>query len=267
LAPLPGESGSGRGLFDGGFGGGKSKILRAHPQNVHNDRWRLELLRPMNPTIELLEKYQIITPEAVNDYVYGLQTTQWNDFQDELKETFRLDSELIDPEQDLGLFSFLASSSIRGESGCRTERCRLAKVNMIGRYAGLFCDRVVIPVHLHSADPDGLTYFQRRGFAVSLISLLELRPLIEAKIIRLVPGLDFCPQCHPERLQPDQEILNASEKLMNRHYSKFFITKVRMKSGEDKLVLKGPEEFIEHGEIVKAPPYPFPIKGLRYGTS
>ncbi|HET9283579.1 MAG TPA: hypothetical protein VFR24_16605 [Candidatus Angelobacter sp.] len=216
----------------------------------------------MNPTIEILERYGLITPDRIREYVNRLDLTGWNALQEQLKETLKSEPEVIDPEPDLTPFNFMASSAIRGESGCSTEKCRLEKVNMLARFAGLFCDRVVVPIHFHELDkkPD---YYDRRFFSTSLISLLELRPLVEHDIVRLVAGLDVCPVCTHHKLVTD-DMLTASQRIMDHYYPEFSLSKIGSRGG-DRLLLTGPEEFIEHGSILPNPPYPFPIKGLRHG--
>jgi len=219
----------------------------------------------MNPTIDVLEKYGLITSERVKDHIYSLNSLNWNDLLEELNESLRVQGEVpINQESDLTPFNFVASSSIRGETGCSAETCRLSKTNMLGRYAGLFCDHVVLPVHLHRIESEP-TDFDKRRFSTSLISLLELRPLIDVNIVKPVLGLNYCPRCNPNKLAADEIIVRVADKLLALNYQRFSVSKVRFRSKEDRLALEGPEEFIEHGAIYRRGPFPFPIKGLRYG--
>jgi hypothetical protein len=216
----------------------------------------------MNSTIDVLERYGLITPERIRQHVNRLDMNEWNNLQSELKDTLHSQPDVVEPEPDLTPFNFMASSAIRGESGCDAESCRLQKVNMLARFAGLFCDKVVIPIHFHALE-EKPNNFDRVYFSTSLISLLEFRPLLENQIIRLVQGLDVCPICTRHQLLTD-EMLIASERIMQFYYPRFVLSKVT-KAGRDRLLLNGPEEFLEHGSILPHAPYPFPISGLRHG--
>ena len=93
----------------------------------------------MNPTLEVLEKYGLITPTLVKDFIYGLSVSAWNDFIEELNESLQVKSDVvIEREHDLTPFNFVASSSIPGETGCSEERCRLAKIVMLGGMQAYF---------------------------------------------------------------------------------------------------------------------------------
>jgi hypothetical protein len=219
----------------------------------------------MNSTIDVLEKYGLVTEERARDFAATLTHATWNLVCHELRDSLVCDLDIFEPIVDLNPFNFLASASLRGDAGCAGLRCRMRKVNMIGRYAGLFCDKVILPIHLHGYDQDVPLEVVKRSFLGSVMTLIELRPLIEAGIIKPVGELDFCPLCHPERIPLSQPIIDAAEALKRNNFSEFSIEKVHAGGGQDGLLFRGPADYLEHGLVFKTRT-PFPLDDLPYGV-
>jgi hypothetical protein len=214
----------------------------------------------MNKTIAVLENHGLVDPDRVLDMIATVSRGKWNALSSELKESLDESLDVVQAEHDLTPFNFVASASLRGLGGCSSPKCRLKKTRMISRYAALFCDRVVLPVHLHPFDENEPIESVQDAFETTVLSLLELRPLIEANIINLVPELDFCPECQPNKFPSSAIIIKAAETLKARNYSQFALIKTTDRS----LKFTGPEDYIEHGEIYKRHP-PFDLDSLPDG--
>jgi hypothetical protein len=80
-------------------------------------------------------------------------------------------------------FSFHASASLRGASGCTSIPCRLNKLDFVGRYAALYANELTFPLSMIRPKPDQEVSDIREFLAHDFMALLFLRPVITAKVI------------------------------------------------------------------------------------
>jgi hypothetical protein len=149
--------------------------------------------------IDTLEKHGLVSSEAVQGLISDLPFKQVERIREEIQASVIADSESrAESDDSLSSFSFLASASLRGDSGCGEPDCRVQKAQLLARYSALFCDRLVVPLNIvsHCA----ISQLQQRGKLISgLLSLTEMRPVIDAGIVLPVPAqVYFCPHCSPE---------------------------------------------------------------------
>lgn len=200
----------------------------------------------MNRTIDILENVGLIDIETVQEQLEKLPEDRVYALVNELEESIKPELDITQDGTTLP-FNFVASASLRGDSGCSSLRCHKRKTQMVARYAGLFCDSVVLPLRVYPPHKDPDIKDHQRYLLTFVLSVLELRPLIESGIITLVPSkLDFCPFCHPEIVPAAPSIFEAAQQLETRHFSQFGLSKVT-RHGIVGLRLDGPEEYIEHG--------------------
>jgi len=159
--------------------------------------------------------------------------------------------------------NFLPSSSLRGASGCSHWDCRLPKIRTLVRYAALYSDNALVPVEVrfqekhtdHSAE-----ILDRLSLASDILGIMEMRPLIEAGIITMVPKqLRFCKEHWNEAVPEHRKIIRTAKQMANRNASHFSVTYTAPDSplGPAGIDTVGPEKYLDHGSIhtvLESPP-------------
>lgn len=208
----------------------------------------------MDTTIELLEKYGLIRDEdslRVTDFsktkirrlhrelysaVFAKQVQDYvgND-----------DREVIDP------FSFVASKSLSGQTGCWQYFCRLKKLDVLGRYAALYSTRIILPLPLqHPSNVDSEAEAAQQLSHASL-ALLRLRPLVDAGLI--FPVVMRSPECEHtigwtnRMIELAHELTYEAAKDFAGDYQIRFQLPEKSPTGIPSIYIEGPEEFLEHG--------------------
>ena len=92
---------------------------------------------------------------------------------------------------------------------------------------------------------------QRDKLICGLLSLTEMRPVIDAGIVFPVPAqLYFCPHCSHEIGLMQDRLLGVKNELAQELFEQFSLTYDPGRQGEDlQLIIRGPEGY-EHGELV-----------------
>ena len=151
---------------------------------------------------------------------------------------------------DIEFADYFASSSLRGDSGCAVWDCRRRKLEFMARYAALYCDHLVVPLQLGHNLP---RQSDERRFAASVLSeVVELRPLIKAGVITLIPeGIALCREHAAEADSDISRFQQIADTIAERLSDKFRITYLPSQEHEmaGMLRIEGPEECIEHGSI------------------
>ncbi len=152
-------------------------------------------------------------------------------------------------------FSFHASASIRGASGCSALSCRLQKLDFLGRYAALYASELTLPLTMPTPGTEDDVEELRDALNLDLISLLFLRPIITVGIV--VPVVMRTWHCVHER----EWIKNASSlihdfsqviaKAVHSDFTLRYQVPDKSPSGRPTVYLEGPEEYIEHGGLVR----------------
>jgi hypothetical protein len=151
-------------------------------------------------------------------------------------------------------FSFHASGSIRGASGCSALSCRLQKLDFLGRYAALYASELTLPLSMPTPAIKDESDELRNALNLDLLSLLFLRPIVTAGIV--VPVVMRTWHCIHER----KWIRNASSlihdfsqviaKAVQSEFTLRYQVPEKSRTGRPTLYIKGPEEYVEHGDLV-----------------
>jgi hypothetical protein len=151
-------------------------------------------------------------------------------------------------------FSFHASASIRGASGCGAPECRIKKLDFLSRYAALYASELTFPLSMeaperveHIADMRGL--LER-----DLPALLYLRPLITGGIV--VPVMMRTQHCiHHAKWMKKMSLLvhdfsQAAAEALSSEFRIMYQIPEKSPSGRPTLYFEGPDGYIEHGALV-----------------
>jgi hypothetical protein len=159
------------------------------------------------------------------------------------------DEGVLDP------FRFVASASMRGDAGCAEPLCRYKKLDFLTRYAALYATSVVVPLDLPSPEHlDALSYVKPRILR-ALFTLLSSKILINSG--RFLPTIMRTTHHCEHEVSFVKEVREAISEYMDLVAadlaSKFTVRYQRpdkSPSGLPSIYIDGPEEFLEHGEIV-----------------
>lgn len=151
-------------------------------------------------------------------------------------------------------FSFIASASLRGEAGCSSPVCRVEKLNLLGRYAALYANRLTFPLPLEQ--PSKVTDVDRARYLLAQtgLSLLSLRPLVDAGIV--VPRTMTTHHCEHtldsvmKMIDMVHSIADEAAGHFARQFRVVYQSPQKSPTGRSTLYIKGPEEFLEHGDLV-----------------
>jgi hypothetical protein len=159
------------------------------------------------------------------------------------------DATTIDP------FTFLASASMRAESTCWDWPCRLQKLDFLGRYSALYANRVTVPLPLQDPAKIEDIEWAKSLLLHSGLTLLRLRPLIDQGYVVPVVMVTQC--CEHTKKWVD-EMVRLTHRVADDaavEFAKQFRTTYQLPekspSGRSTIYVTGPEDFIEHGEIVQ----------------
>jgi len=125
--------------------------------------------------IELVESHGLTNVENISSYIKKCRGKQLDRLEHELREAV---GDVSDTREVISgpSYSYLASASFRGESGCEEPKCRALGVEPLARFSLLYADKIVLPMRL-SAGGD------RSWLEGTFRVLAELRPLLDAGIV------------------------------------------------------------------------------------
>jgi hypothetical protein len=152
-------------------------------------------------------------------------------------------------------FSFHASASLRGASGCGSIECVEKKLQFVGRYAALYASELTFPLTMARPQSRQLISSVRDWLARDLFALLLLRPLITGKVI--VPVVMRSQHCvhEAEFMEQSFEIVHgfsqATAKDILPEFQLLYQCSDNSPSGLPTLYLNGPEDYIEHGGLAR----------------
>jgi hypothetical protein len=213
----------------------------------------------MQELLSIFDANDLLTAEGVARFFRGRSFDEVSTLVRGLRKAMNSQPRLAIPghPSPLDEANFLPSASLRGSSGCADWECRLGKIDVLARYAALYCDKAIVPIKLRLPDakshsPAGplSPYYHLEG---SLLSVIRLRPLIEADLVLLVPeDLHFCEKHWDQAVPEHKEISRAARRLANRNLRNFCVTyEHRSALGRPFLSFQGPDRFLEHGSIIR----------------
>ena len=150
-------------------------------------------------------------------------------------------------------FSFHASASLRGASGCGAVECIGPKLEFLGRYAALYASELILPLRMMRPKSHQHISKLRDWLGRDLFALFLLRPAItEGVIVPVVMRSQHCVH-EIEFVEKSKEIVHGFSQAVARDVASEFqlLYQVPDKSptGSPTLYLNGPEEYIEHGGL------------------
>jgi len=166
--------------------------------------------------------------------------------------------------QQEGLFTHSASFSLGGSSWpCWSLECRIGKTRQLAQFAAFYSDRI----YVHNFIADHLRHLESEkypneammqgAFANDLAVLQYLRPLIEAGIVVPITTPHHCPHCFIKEVlhhDTDKRLRNAVEHLAARYAKELTYSLFKDKSGLFNLVMKGPDDLVEHSYLAIVTP-------------
>ena len=215
----------------------------------------------MHPVIELLENRGLASSDQIKEAI--LRTWTLREVEAFAEELYHcVDSEELQAreprvEDPLTGFNFVSSLSLTGTGSCAEHTCRVRRAHMLARFAALYADKVVAPMeiadpradrHFHTRDAE---YFFRESLAGTLLSVHEMRPVIEAGLITLaVPVGHFCEECAQTAVKRIHSISSAARHLALAHESEFSMT-LETTTPMTCLRVQGPAEYLQHGQVYR----------------
>ena len=159
----------------------------------------------------------------------------------------------LSAEQQLDPFTFLAGRSLGGDV-CSEFDCRINRLDMLGRYAALYSNQVILPLPLTApSNLDGPKDAIREISQTSL-ALLRLRPLVDAGIVYPVVRRSF--HCeHTLKWCEDMKriVYKATDYMLKARVDDFvvkFQIPEKAPTGIPSIYIEGPEDFLEHGHRI-----------------
>jgi hypothetical protein len=212
----------------------------------------------MDQTLSILDTNSLDTLEGAERFALTRPKSELRDFTDGIRQAMVNDARSLrgaSSNKTLDEANYLPGSSIRGDSGCFSPTCRLPKIQALARYIALYCDRAVIPIRLQPVGMDmdhaGET-LDRIRLMGGILGIMELRPLIESGLAVLIPEeLRLCEE-HWNKFVPERKkIINTARRLADTNARRFSVTyhPAREFLGHPTLEYKGPEDFLEHGQL------------------
>jgi hypothetical protein len=212
----------------------------------------------MHAAVELLEKYGLVrdtdslrVTEIVKRKIVRLHEELFSTIVTQQREDYDTD---LGIGREMDPFTFLASKSLRGETACGEYGCRVEKLDMLGRYAALYANQIILPLPL--TDPSTIDGPEEAAQEISMaaLALLRLRPLFDSCILYPVIRRSFHCRHTLRWCQDMQAIVNrASFSMMKALKDDFFVRFQLPDKAPTRIptmYVEGPEDFLEHGEII-----------------
>lgn len=209
----------------------------------------------VNRALTIFDTNDLSTQKRAEHLALSRELDEIRNFTEGLREGLLEDARSSPQAATLDQANYIPSSSLRGDSGCIAANCRLPKIRVMARYIALYCDTAVVPVRIPPITKKGghrAEIFDRFHLLSVILGILELRPLLEAGLVTLVPGeLRLCSEHWNQGVPERKRILTSALALAEENARRFSVTyyppQGPLKSPT--LYYKGPEEFLEHGEI------------------
>ena len=200
----------------------------------------------LSQPIEFLEGMGLVGDDQINRRLAEMSQSELNRCRSGLQGGLSLNEA---PSAVSSPFSFLASSSFRGDRCCVLPTCRMKKSDIVAAFSALYAERLYLPImlgHWEDADPIIL-----EG-SIKLLS--KYRPLIDAGII--VPINDevtLCAECRAKLSLDVGHLHDSSVQLEAKHVDEFRVMASIEKHGRAKLLTlayEGPREYLEAGSVL-----------------
>ncbi|MFZ3341393.1 MAG: hypothetical protein WA213_10960 [Terriglobales bacterium] len=211
----------------------------------------------MHEAIEILEKYGVVrdadslrVTEIVGKRVEQLHEELFSAIVTKQEEDYYAG---LDNRQQLDPFTFLAGRSLGGDV-CSEFDCRVNRLDMLGRYAALYSNQVILPLPLTTTSKLDGPKDAIRELSQASLALVRLRPIIDAGIVYPVVRRSF--HCeHTLKWCEDMKriVYKATDHMLDTSVDDFvvkFQIPEKAPTGIPSIYIEGPEDFLEHGERI-----------------
>ena len=200
---------------------------------------------------ELLAQYGFKRPNDL-DKAFRLTSKDARNLHERLWEVlFRLQYEGIPPNREAQAFRFVASRHLRGDY---CPYCRVQKIEFLARFAALYSDLVIVPLSLDRPSRAGSLSEAKSQIRDAAESLILLRPLILAGIVRpAVMTTRNCCEFHADNLKEFSELTHSiAEDLASDSLGRFslYYEPPLEPGGTCSLHIEGPKDYLDHGVMV-----------------
>jgi hypothetical protein len=218
------------------------------------------IIRSMDELFNLVEKYGFVTVGDISK-VPGLPDKRIEQLhQDLFKLIYDAQAERIwgNSSAPVETFSFHASASLRGASGCTSFGCRLNKLDYLSRYAALYASELTFPLSMVRPKEHQDVEDVREWLFHDLLALLALRPLITENIV--VPVVMRSEHCihEAEFMEMSRELVHEfaqdGAKALLPKFKLLYQLPEKSPSGQPTFYISGPEDYIEHGGLAQPLP-------------
>jgi hypothetical protein len=212
----------------------------------------------MDAAIELLENYGLIRDEdslRVEEFSKTKIVRLHRQLHSAILDNQAKDFEAENGSGEIDPFSFVASKSLRGGADCGEYFCRMQKVDVLGRYAALYANRVILPLPLQDPSKVDSETDAARQVSHASFALLRLRPLIDAGLVFPVVMRSFHRCEHAlewtnRMIEFIHWVARDAAKDFQRDFRVTFQLPEKSPTGLPSVYIEGPEDFLEHGTLV-----------------
>jgi hypothetical protein len=203
-----------------------------------------------DPIVFLLEERRLTgkDPSALSEAVLGMGSEDAARLASALHECVEWSDTPAEPE-DLDVFNFLAGSVLRGDSLCVAPECQTRQLTLLSRFSALYADSVVFPIDFSRFNPE--SYAHRLNLLHNVNAVSQLRPLIDAGIVRFVRSFDsLCTGCLAAKCVGVPRLESKARKFWRGRSDDFdLIYRFRERDGGRDLEVVGPADFLPHALI------------------
>ena len=152
-------------------------------------------------------------------------------------------------------FRFVASASMRGESGCGEPFCRFRKLDFLNRFGALYSTNILLPIGLTSPEHEQGIKPLKSDLNYAIFTLVVSRQLVNTgyfipTVMRTTHGCVH----ELEAVEKGREVIQQIVEDSIPEFAKGFRVRYQKPefspSGMPSFYVDGPEEFLEHGSVV-----------------
>jgi hypothetical protein len=198
----------------------------------------------MEPLFEILERYGFISDDDATktDDLSEMEAMKlYEAVYSTVYETQRSDADNI-PEGNTQIdpFRFMASASMRGDSGCWEPQCRLRKLDVLGSFSALYANKVTLPLILEHPDNVSSIETARNHLFLTMMTLIRLRTEHCVHVKSFVDEMKLF----------IHDVADWYAKKCQQDFKAVFQLPDKSPSGRSTVYLEGPEDLLEHGSLV-----------------
>lgn len=207
-------------------------------------------------TLSIFDANDLVTADKAQKFALGRGLSDLESFALGIRRAMLDDGKRARPKRpNIDEATYIPSASLRGDAGCLHWNCRLPKIRALSRYVALYCDKAIVPITIRPFEEKPShenELFARFNLLSKILGIMELRPLLEAGLVQLVPGeLQLCREHWDESVPERRRIMRVAQRLAASNLERFSVTYRPPTRPFDSpyLDFRGPEEYLEHGQL------------------